>query len=82
MSCVGIWCSTLRTPREHWQQKFDCKEHQEKLNAELPQYTLDINVNGFDTLNIHFVHQPSILKHADPLLFVHGCKSIHKARGG
>lgn len=42
------------------------------MNSELPQYTRDIDVDGFGTLNIHYVHKRSDEKNAIPLLFVHG----------
>jgi hypothetical protein len=40
----------------------------------LPQYTTEIAVDGFGTLNIHFVHKRSQVENAIPLLFVHGCE--------
>ena len=41
------------------------------MNA-LPQFTLPIQVDGFDTLEIHFVHQTSPRQDAIPLVFIHG----------
>jgi pimeloyl-ACP methyl ester carboxylesterase len=38
----------------------------------LPQFTLPIQVDGFEPLNIHFVHQTSSHKDAIPLIFIHG----------
>nr|VWO97451.1 BTP domain-containing protein [Ganoderma boninense] len=35
-------------------------------------FTRDIDVDGFGTLNVHYVHQTSEVKGAIPLLFVHG----------
>ena len=37
------------------------REHEAKLNDDLPQFTRDIEVEGFDTLNIHYVHKKSRL---------------------
>ncbi|KAJ2933386.1 hypothetical protein H1R20_g3717, partial [Candolleomyces eurysporus] len=48
------------------------REHEAKLNEELPQFTRDIEVDGFGTLNIHYVHKKSTVVDAVPLLFVHG----------
>jgi pimeloyl-ACP methyl ester carboxylesterase len=42
-----------------------------KLN-EWPQYTGSIEVDSHGINEVHFVHQPSPVKNAIPLLFVHG----------
>ncbi|KAI0718991.1 alpha/beta-hydrolase [Cerioporus squamosus] len=56
---------------EHWQNGFDWRKSEEEINK-LPQFTRDIPVEGFGTLNIHYVHQTSAQENAIPLLFVHG----------
>lgn len=56
---------------QYWQDKFDWRAIEAKLN-ELPQFTADLQADGFETLKLHFVHQPSETKGAVPLLFVHG----------
>ena len=56
-----------------WKDGYDWRKHEAQLNAELPQYTRDIEVEGFGMLNIHYVHKRSEEKNAIPLLFVHGC---------
>ena len=38
----------------------------------MPQFTTDVDVEGFGFLKIHFVHKLSDTKGAIPLLFVHG----------
>jgi len=53
-------------------QGYDWRVHEAALNEELPQFTRDIEVDGFGTLNIHYVHQKSRTVDAIPLLFVHG----------
>ncbi|KAJ6599748.1 Alpha/Beta hydrolase protein [Mycena vulgaris] len=55
-----------------WRDGYDWCKHEALLNAELPQFTRDIVVEGFGTLNIHYVHKRSALENAVPLLFVHG----------
>ncbi|KAJ7912108.1 Alpha/Beta hydrolase protein [Mycena leptocephala] len=55
-----------------WTDGYDWRTHEARLNAELPQFTRDILVDGFGKLNIHYVHQRSALETAIPLLFVHG----------
>ncbi|KAL8806556.1 MAG: hypothetical protein Q9200_004988 [Gallowayella weberi] len=56
---------------QHWQEKYDWRRHEGQMN-QLPQYMTRISVKDFDDLDIHFVHQTSSVKHAIPLLFVHG----------
>ena len=56
----------------HWRDNFDWREHERKIN-ELPNYEVQIEIDGFGPLDVHFVHQRSEVKNAIPLLFVHGC---------
>jgi hypothetical protein len=58
-----------------WKSGYDWRVHEAKLNEELPQYTRDIVVDGYGTLNIHYIHQKSKVVDAIPLLFVHGCEN-------
>lgn len=58
---------------ERWKDGFDWRAQEKKLN-ELPHFTTDVEVEGFGSLNIHFVHQKSPRKDSIPLLFCHGCK--------
>ncbi|KAF5337448.1 hypothetical protein D9757_010335 [Collybiopsis confluens] len=55
-----------------WKEGFDWRAEEARLNEELPQFTRDIDVDGFGALNIHYVHRKSEVKGAIPLLFVHG----------
>ncbi|KAI0775497.1 alpha/beta-hydrolase [Trametes elegans] len=55
----------------HWKNSFDWRKAEAAINT-LPMFTHDIEVDGFGTLNIHYVHQKSAVKNAVPLLFVHG----------
>ena len=57
----------------HWKTTFDWRKAEAEINK-LPMFTRDIEVEGFGTLNIHYIHQKSDVKDAIPLLFVHGCK--------
>ena len=54
----------------YWQQEFDWRKAEAHLNA-FPQYTAKIGVDGFDTYDVHFIHQVSIIGNAIPLLFIH-----------
>ncbi|CDM27473.1 hypothetical protein CBS147339_5315 [Penicillium roqueforti] len=56
---------------EYWKDGFDWRKAEAKLN-ELPQYRTSIEVDGFGSLDIHYVHQINTKKNAIPLLFSHG----------
>ena len=58
----------------YWKDEFDWRKQEADINK-LPQYQTQIEVDGFDALNIHFIHQKSDNPKAIPLLFVHGCMS-------
>lgn len=55
----------------YWQDGFDWRKTEESLNK-FPQYTADIELDGFGSHEIHFVHQRSNVAGAIPLLFLHG----------
>ena len=56
-----------------WETGFDWRQHEAEMNK-IPQFTRDIEIEGFGSLNIHYVHQKSELENAIPLLFIHGCE--------
>ena len=56
---------------KYWQEQFDWRKAEAKLN-ELPQCTTILQVDGYDPLNVHFVHATSSVKGAIPLVFAHG----------
>ena len=56
----------------YWKNDFDWKKQEADINK-LPQYQTQIKVDGYEPLNIHFIHQKSQNPKAIPLLFVHGC---------
>lgn len=56
----------------YWKNDFDWKKQEAEINK-LPQYQTQIKVDGYEPLNIHFIHQKSQNPKAIPLLFVHGC---------
>lgn len=60
----------------YWKDGYDWKKHEAQINAELPQFTRDIEVEGFGSLNIHYVHKRSTVPSAIPLLFIHGCECL------
>jgi microsomal epoxide hydrolase len=72
----GVPLSDMKRLVKYWKESFNWKEQENMINAALPQFTFDIPVDGFGSLNIHFVHQRSKVENAIPLLFVHGCRQI------
>ncbi|KAJ7512349.1 Alpha/Beta hydrolase protein [Mycena galericulata] len=68
----GVPLPDMRRLVEKWKNGFDWRAQEAQLNSELPQFTRDIEVNGYGTLNIHYVHKKSAVAGAIPLLFVHG----------
>jgi len=69
----GVPLADIKRLVARWQNGFDWRV-EEKLINELPQFTRDIEVDGFGCLNIHYVHQKSQTADSIPLLFVHGCE--------
>lgn len=59
----------------YWKDGYDWRKHEADLNL-LPNFMNSIDINGFEALDIHFVHRESDVKGAIPLLFVHGCKVV------
>ncbi|KAF9474184.1 alpha/beta-hydrolase [Pholiota conissans] len=68
----GAALSDIRRLVARWKNGYDWRKHEAQINDELPQFTRDIDVEGFGALNIHYVHQKSKVADAIPLLFVHG----------
>lgn len=66
--------SDIKHLTECWKNGYDWRKHKAALNAELPQYTHDIQVYGFGDINVRYVHKKSKVNGAIPLLFVHGCE--------
>ncbi|KAK5633098.1 hypothetical protein RRF57_008812 [Xylaria bambusicola] len=55
----------------YWAEKYDWRAAEAKLN-ELPHFTTVLQAEGFEPLDVHFIHVRSTRKDAIPLLFVHG----------
>ena len=72
----GSPLADIRRLTDHWKNGFDWRKQEAKLNEDLPQFTRDIEVDGFGTLNVHYVFKKSEAVDAIPLLFVHGCESL------
>ncbi|KAI9794258.1 MAG: hypothetical protein M1816_006184 [Peltula sp. TS41687] len=69
---LGAPLADVKRLTAYWDDGFDWRMQEKRLNDELPQYTTDVTVDGFGSLEIHLVHQRSDIKGAIPLLFVHG----------
>lgn len=69
----GAARNDVRRLAKHWEDTFDWRAQEQKLNK-LPHYMTKISVDGFEPLDIHFLHQRSSQPNAIPLLFVHGCE--------
>ncbi|OSX56462.1 hypothetical protein POSPLADRAFT_1062619 [Postia placenta MAD-698-R-SB12] len=67
----GAPLADVRRLVARWQDGYDWRKVEAEINA-IPQFTRDIDVDGFGTLNIHYIHQRSSVATAVPLLFVHG----------
>jgi Epoxide hydrolase N terminus len=70
----GVPLADIQRLVARWKDGYDWRKHEKQLNDDLPQFKRDIQVDGFGTLGIHYIHQKSDVADAIPLLFVHGCK--------
>ena len=70
----GVPLADVKRLTERWKNGYDWRKHEKELNDELPMFTRDIDIDGFGTLNIHYVHKKSTVTNAIPLLFCHGCQ--------
>ncbi|WP_250032280.1 epoxide hydrolase family protein [Paractinoplanes maris] len=62
----GVQLATMRALGQYWENKYDLRRVQSRLNA-LPQFTTEI-----DGVGIHFVHVRSRHRDALPLVMTHG----------
>lgn len=70
---MGAPLADVKRLTAYWKEEFDWRKAESKIN-EMPQFRTSIKVDGFESLDIHFVHQVSPVKNAIPLLFCHGCR--------
>lgn len=56
---------------EHWRDKYDWRSYETYLNT-FNHFKTRISVDGFENLDIHFLHHRSTRTDAIPLIFVHG----------
>ena len=72
-SDYGAPLTDIRRLVAYWKEGYEWRTAEAALNAELPMFTRDIEVDGQGALNVHYVHKKSEIAGAVPLLFVHGC---------
>ena len=72
----GVPLADVQRLLSRWKDCYDWCKYEKQLNDELPQFQKHIEVAGFDSLNIHFIHKKSEVESAIPLLFVHGCECL------
>ncbi|KZV71770.1 alpha/beta-hydrolase [Peniophora sp. CONT] len=68
----GVPLSHMKRLVEFWKNGYDWRRVESELNATLPMFTRDVEVDGHGVLNIHYVHTKSKIDGAIPLLLVHG----------
>lgn len=73
----GAPLADVKRIADHWKDRFDWRKVEASMNK-LPHFMATIEVDNFDSLDIHFIHQKSKVKNAIPLLFVHGCEYYDK----
>ena len=73
---MGVPLADMKRLVTVWRDDFDWRAQEKKLNDQLNQFTVPVDVTGFGELDIHVVHHRSGNPHAIPLLFIHGCMVI------
>ena len=68
----GAPLADIKRLTQYWKDKYDWRKQETQLNA-LPNFHTKLQADGFEPLDIHFVHQRSEVESAIPLLFSHGC---------
>ena len=59
----------------YWKDNFNWRQQEERINK-LPNFQTDVQIDGFESLKIHFIHQKSNAPSAIPFLFCHGCECL------
>ncbi|KAJ4424711.1 hypothetical protein N0V82_000639 [Gnomoniopsis sp. IMI 355080] len=67
----GVTVAFMREMVDHWLHEYDWDREQAKIN-DLPQFTVEIELDDFGIFDIHFVHVRTDQPDAIPLLFLHG----------
>ncbi|ORY64957.1 Alpha/Beta hydrolase protein [Pseudomassariella vexata] len=67
----GVPLVDIKRLTKYWHDEFEWRKAEVELN-EMPQFTTNIKIDGFDAIDLHFVHVKSPNPGAIPLLFAHG----------
>lgn len=67
----GVPLKEIRRLTEYWKNGYDWRKAEAELNS-LPNFLTSIEVDGFGSLDVHYIHQRNTSSNAIPLLFVHG----------
>ena len=57
----------------YWRDHYDWRKIEADLNNDLPMYRAEVDVEGFGSIGMHFVHQKSAVKDAIPLVSFDDC---------
>ncbi|KAF4473206.1 epoxide hydrolase [Fusarium agapanthi] len=68
---LEIGHSAFKEVVEFWRDEYDWRKYEAFLNT-FNHFKTPIQVNGFEPLDIHFLHHRSSREDAIPLIFVHG----------
>ena len=67
----GVTYQFMKDTVDFWRTKYNWRDEEARLNR-LPQFKTTIEIEGFGTLDAHFVHSKASTPNAIPLLFSHG----------
>lgn len=76
---MGSPLADVKRLAKYWRDEFDWRQAEAELN-QMPQFTTTMQIEGFDPIELHFVHAKSSRPNAVPLLFCHGWPGF--VRGG
>ncbi|TLD21962.1 hypothetical protein PspLS_08260 [Pyricularia sp. CBS 133598] len=68
---MGAPLADIKRLAKYWRDDFDWRQAEAELN-QMPQFMTTIQIDGFDLIDLHFVHVKSKVPNAVPLLFSHG----------
>lgn len=68
----GVPLKDIKRLAAYWQNGYDWRKAEAKLNADLPQFITSVSVEGYGDIDVHFVHKQAIRPDSIPLLFCHG----------
>ncbi|KAL3468336.1 Alpha/Beta hydrolase protein [Aspergillus heterothallicus] len=69
---MGVPLSEIKRLTAYWRSGFNWREQEAKLNTQFRQFIVPVSVEGYDGLEVHYLHHISETPGAIPLLFIHG----------